>query len=165
MPEARRAEALQLFLDLEFAKLIDKYHLTAPQGEGQAEEKTDLACTCTSETVTDRARMEELLALWRTKERVDVLALPSLDVVCVECWLSPEESHARHLPADSLDCYNDFLKGCSPRRQKGFPRGEGPVPAPAGGGHRPRRLCLRHGGGRLSPGPRRRQLQIWRSWA
>ena len=101
----------QLFLDLEFAKLIDKYHLTAPQGEGQAEEKTDLACTCTSETVTDRARMEELLALWRTKERVDVLALPSLDVVCVECWLSPEESHAAIFRADSLDCYNDFLKG------------------------------------------------------
>ena len=101
----------QLFLDLEFAKLIDKYHLTAPQGEGQAEEKTDLACTCTSETVTDRARMEELLALWRTKERVDVLALSSLDVVCVECWLSPEESHAAIFRADSLDCYNDFLKG------------------------------------------------------
>lgn len=101
----------QLFLDLEFAKLIDKYHLTAPQGEGQAEEKTDLACTCTSETVTDRARMEELLALWRTKERVDVLALPSLDVVCVECWLSPEKSHAAIFRADSLDCYNDFLKG------------------------------------------------------
>ena len=101
----------QLFLDLEFAKLIDKYHLTAPQGEGQAEETADLPCTCTSETVTDRARMEELLALWRTKERVDVLALPSLDVVCVECWLSPEESHAAIFRADSLDCYNDFLKG------------------------------------------------------
>ena len=101
----------QLFLDLEFAKLIDKYHLTAPQGEGQAEETADLNCTCTSETVTDRARMEELLALWRTKERVDVLALPSLDTVCVTCWLSPEESHAAVFRADSLDCYNDFLKG------------------------------------------------------
>ena len=101
----------QLFLDLEFAKLIDKYHLTAPQGEGQAEETADLNCTCSSETVTDRARMDELLALWRTKERVDVLALPSLDVVCVECWLSPEESHAAIFRADSLDCYNDFLKG------------------------------------------------------
>ena len=101
----------QLFLDLEFAKLIDKYHLTAPQGEGQAEEQADLPCTCSSETVTDRARMEELLALWRTKERVDVLALPSLDTVCVTCWLSPEESHAAVFRADSLDCYNDFLKG------------------------------------------------------
>ena len=100
----------QLFLDLEFAKLIDKYHLTAPQGEGQAEEKTDLACTCTSETVTDRARMEELLALWRTKERVDVLALPSLDGVCVT-WEQGEEGHAALLLADRLECYNDILKG------------------------------------------------------
>ena len=109
--EVDNARLYQLFLDLEFSKLIDKYHLTAPQGEGQAEEKTELACTCTSETVTDRARMEELLALWRTKERVEVLALPSLDVVCVECWLSPEESHAAIVRADSLDCYNDFLRG------------------------------------------------------
>ena len=109
--EVDNARLYQLFLDLEFSKLIDKYHLTAPQGEGQVEEKTELACTCTSETVTDRARMEELLALWRTKERVDVLALPSLDVVCVECWLSPEESHAAIVRADSLDCYNDFLRG------------------------------------------------------
>ena len=109
--EVDNARLYQLFLDLEFSKLIDKYHLTAPQGEGQAEEKTEIACTCTSETVTDRARMEELLALWRTKERVEVLALPSLDVVCVECWLSPEESHAAIVRADSLDCYNDFLRG------------------------------------------------------
>ena len=109
--EVDNARLYQLFLDLEFSKLIDKYHLTAPQGEGQAEEKTELACTCTSETVTDRARMEELLALWRTKERVDVLALPSLDVVCVECWLSPEESRAAIVRADSLDCYNEFLRG------------------------------------------------------
>ena len=109
--EVDNARLYQLFLDLEFSKLIDKYHLTAPQGEGQVEEKTELVCTCTSETVTDRARMEELLALWRTKERVEVLALPSLDVVCVECWLSPEESHAAIVRADSLDCYNDFLRG------------------------------------------------------
>ena len=109
--EVDNARLYQLFLDLEFSKLIDKYHLTAPQGEGQAEEKTELACTCTSETVTDRARMEELLALWRTKERVEVLALPSLDVVCVECWLSPEESRAAIVRADSLDCYNEFLRG------------------------------------------------------
>ena len=109
--EVDNARLYQLFLDLEFSKLIDKYHLTAPQGEGQVEEKAELACTCTSETVTDRTRMEELLALWRTRERVDVLALPSLDVVCVECWLSPEESRAAIVRADSLDCYNEFLRG------------------------------------------------------
>ena len=109
--EVDNARLYQLFLDLEFSKLIDKYHLTAPQGEGQAEEKTEVFSVCTSEIVTHRARMEELLALWRTKERVNVLALPSLDVICVEYELSPEENSAVLFMADRLDCYNDFLRG------------------------------------------------------
>ena len=74
----------QLFLDLEFSKLIDKYGLTAPQGEGAVREGQAVQGTCTSEVVESRARMEELLALWRGLEVVDVLSLPSLDVVCVE---------------------------------------------------------------------------------
>ena len=109
--EVDNARLYQLFLELEFSKLIDRYHLTAPQGEGQVEEKAELACTCTSEIVTHRARMEELLSLWRTKERVNVLALPSLDVICVEYELSPEENSAVLFMADRLDCYNDFLRG------------------------------------------------------
>ncbi len=109
--EVDNARLYQLFLELEFSKLIDRYHLTAPQGEGQVEEKTELACTCTSEIVTHRGRMEELLSLWRTKERVNVLALPSLDVICVEYELSPEENSAALFMADRLDCYNDFLQG------------------------------------------------------
>ena len=108
--DADNARLYQLFLDLEFAKLIDKYHLTAPQGEVQAEEEQPLEGTCTSELVTERARMEELLALWRTKDCVNVLALPSLDVVCVECRLSESESHAALFLADKLDGYNDLLK-------------------------------------------------------
>ena len=109
--EVDNGKLYQLFLDLEFSKLIDKYHLTAPQGEVQGSETQDFEGSCSSETVTDRARMEKLLALWRTKDRVDVLALPSLDVVCVECWLSETGSHAALFFADKLDCYNDFLKG------------------------------------------------------
>ena len=109
--EVDNARLYQLFLELEFSKLIDRYHLTAPQGEGQAEEKTEVFSVCTSEIVTHRARMEELLSLWRTKERVNVLALPSLDVICVEYELSPEENSAVLFMADRLDCYNDFLRG------------------------------------------------------
>ena len=109
--EVDNARLYQLFLELEFSKLIDRYHLTAPQGEGQAEEKTEVFSVCTSEIVTHRARMEELLSLWRTKERVNVLALPSLDVICVEYELSPEENSAAIVRADSLDCYNEFLRG------------------------------------------------------
>ena len=100
----------QLFLDLEFAKLIDKYHLTAPQGEGAAAEQPEFSASCESEVVDDPARARELLALWAVLDRVAVLALPSLDGVCVT-WEQGEEGHAALLLSDRLECYNDFLNG------------------------------------------------------
>ena len=106
---ADNARLYQLFLELEFAKLIDKYHLTAPQGETQAEEPV-WEGTCTSEVVETPERAEELLALWKTLECVNVLALPSLDGVCVE-W-SPNENNgcAALLFADRLENYNHILQ-------------------------------------------------------
>ena len=95
----------QLFLELEFSKLIDKYHLSAPQGEVQAEDTPSFESPRTSEVVENRTRMEALLALWRTQESVNVLALPSLDVVCV-AW----DANAALFFADKLEEYNDFLK-------------------------------------------------------
>ena len=100
----------QLFLDLEFAKLIDKYHLTAPQGEGVAAEQPECSASCESEVVDDPARARELLALWAGLDRVAVLALPSLDGVCVT-WEQGEEGHAALLLSDRLGCYNDILNG------------------------------------------------------
>ncbi len=100
----------QLFLDLEFAKLIDKYHLTAPQGEGAAAEQPEFSASCESEVVDDHARARELLALWGGLDRVAVLALPSLDGVCVT-WEQGEEGHAALLLSDRLECYNDILNG------------------------------------------------------
>ena len=97
-----------LFLKLEFNKLIDKLGLKAPQGEVRQEEQ--FTGSCTSEDVTDRVRAEELLALWRTKDSVDVLALPSLDVVVVEHCESESDSHAAILRADQLEGYNEVLK-------------------------------------------------------
>ena len=97
----------ELFLKLEFAKLIDKYGLTAPQGESQAEEPV-FECTCTSEVVESGERAEELLALWRGQDRVNVLALPSLDVICVE-W-GETDGHAALLFAGRLETYNGILK-------------------------------------------------------
>ena len=97
-----------LLLKLEFAKLIDKLGLKAPQGEVQQEEQ--FTGSCTSEDVTGRGRAEELLALWRTKESVDVLALPSLDVVVVEHEENESDSHAAILRADRLEGYNEVLK-------------------------------------------------------
>ena len=100
----------QLFLDLEFAKLIDKYHLTAPQGEGAAAEQPECSASCESEVVDAPARARELLALWAGMDRVAVLALPSLDGVCVT-WEQGEEGHAALLLSDRLECYNDILNG------------------------------------------------------
>ena len=95
----------ELFLKLEFAKLIDKYGLTAPQGEI---EEPVFECTCTSEVVETTERAGELLALWRDQECVNVLALPSLDVICVE-W-GETDGYAALLFAGKLETYNDILK-------------------------------------------------------
>ena len=100
----------QLFLDLEFAKLIDKYRLSAPQGEGQVREERAVQGSCTSEVVETRERLEELLALWKEQDEVDVLSLPSLDVVCVEWWENETDSRAALLFSDRLEGYNDGLK-------------------------------------------------------
>ncbi len=100
----------QLFLNLEFAKLIDKYHLTAPQGEGAPQAEQAVDCVCTSEVVETRERLEELMKLWQAADLVNVLALPNLDVVCVEFRPAPNEGHAALLFADRLAGYNDFLK-------------------------------------------------------
>ncbi len=108
--EVDNGKLYQLFLNLEFSKLIDKYHLTAPQGEGAPQNDKVVACTCTSEVVDSNPRVEELLKLWREADCVNVLALPDLDRVCVECALSPTEHHAALLFSDRLEGYNDFLK-------------------------------------------------------
>ena len=106
--EPNAAVLYELFLKLEFNKLIDKLGLSAPQGEVQQEEQ--FTGTCTSEDVTDLNRAEELLSIWRQKDSVDVLALPSLDVVVVEHWESEQDSHAAILRADQLEGYNSVLK-------------------------------------------------------
>ena len=100
----------QLFLELEFAKLIDKYHLTAPQGEGAPQEGKMVEGTCTSEVVQDAARAEELLALWRQADYVAVLTLPGLDAFCVSYQNSPSEAHGALLFANRLENYNQVLQ-------------------------------------------------------
>ena len=106
--ESHTSALYDLFLKLEFQKLIDKLGLKAPQGETPQEEQ--FTGTCTSEVVEDRARAEELLALWRGQESVNVLALPGLDVVAVEHRVNERECHAAVLRADKLEGYNDLLK-------------------------------------------------------
>ena len=95
----------ELFVKLEFAKLIDKYGLTAPQGAQTEAGEKEAALVCTHEVVTERARMEELLDIWRGECEVNLLALPDLNTVCVQ-W----QGSAAVFFADRLECHNDFLK-------------------------------------------------------
>ena len=108
--EVDNARLYQLFLELEFAKLIDRYHLTAPQGEGAPQAEAGAEVPSTSEIVESAQRLQELLALWRGQPAVAVLPLPSLDGVCVEC--APEEgrSHAALLLSHRLEGYADALR-------------------------------------------------------
>ena len=75
-------ELYDLFLQLEFSKLIDKYGLQPTKNEVRGE---DCDWTETVETVTTPARAEEVLALWRKAEQVTVLALGDLQAIAVEC--------------------------------------------------------------------------------
>ena len=67
----------QLFLDLEFAKLIDKFHLTAPQGEGAVQEEAAAQVNTASEAVETRERLEEL-GLNQIYQEVDLPLCPVL---------------------------------------------------------------------------------------
>ena len=104
-----RLALYELFLKLEFSKLIDKMGLSAGPAGG-VEEQLQGVGSCESEQVTDRARMEELLALWRQRDHVAVLATPTLDAVCVE-WGGEGAGKAALFFADKLEGYNDFLRG------------------------------------------------------
>ena len=99
-----------ILLRLEFSKLIDRLGLRPGPAGGPAQEEQVFECVCESEIVTDRARMEELLSLWRQRDHVSFLALPDLAGVCVE-WGGENEGRAALFFANSLDCYNDFLRG------------------------------------------------------
>lgn len=111
--DARRREPnapalYELFLKLEFAKLIDKLGLKAVQGDAPASPAQ--VGSCESEVVTKRERMEELLSLWRTRDHVSVLALPDLNAICVE-WGEKNPGRAALFISGRLECYNDFLRG------------------------------------------------------
>ena len=107
--EPDAAALYQLLLKLEFAKLIDKLGLKAPQGEVSApEDAAEAACTC--ETPAGPARAAELLALWREQEWVDVLALPGLNAVCVT-WREEERRVRAALLRDGyLENYEEVLR-------------------------------------------------------
>jgi len=95
-----KPELYDLFLTLEFSKLIDKYGLQPAGGEVKDE---DSDYTVTVETVVDAQQAEELLALWRRTESVTVLALPDLSVLAVECEVDERSGVMAQLAFDRYE--------------------------------------------------------------
>lgn len=75
-------KAYPLFLKLEFTKLIEKFSL-GPGGAPAPEARKKAVVTV--EPVTDPARGEELLALWKAADHVSVTARPDCSAVGVFC--------------------------------------------------------------------------------
>ena len=75
-----RPELYDLFLKLEFQKLIDKYHLS-PARETEAPPEF----TATAEVLETAERAEECLALWRGAEHVTVYGTGDMNALAVEC--------------------------------------------------------------------------------
>jgi len=76
-------EAYSLFLKLEFSKLIDRFGLR--QDGPVSVESEGASATVTVEQVTDAAKAEKLLELWRSSDHISLLALPDLIGVAVYC--------------------------------------------------------------------------------
>ena len=100
VPEANlrqpfRPELYELFLRLEFQKLIDKYHL-APERE--PEELPDH--TASVEILETPEQAEEYLTLWRGAEYVTVYGTPDLRALAVECADGADSSRTAELYAN-----------------------------------------------------------------
>ncbi len=90
-----KPELYDLFLHLEFAKLIEKYGLTPAGDAAPAAQQREV--TVTAEEVTDPARAEELLALWRKAEFVTVYATPDLSAIAVDCDTGADSASTANL--------------------------------------------------------------------
>ena len=81
-----RPELYDLFLRLEFQKLIDKYHLRPHQ---ETAEKPEVTATVVPVRTEDQAR--DLLAQWRQAEAVTVYVMPDLSALSVR-WDAGENA-------------------------------------------------------------------------
>ena len=99
-----RPELYDLFLRLEFSRLIEKMGLK-PETAASEEARTQEAVSF--ELVTAREQAEALLERWRGADHVAVLALPDLSGVAV--WLAPDSMSECFFSSFQGD-WNGFLK-------------------------------------------------------
>ncbi len=86
-----RPELYDIFLNLEFNKLIEKMGLSAQEAP-PAEREPDF--TAHAETVTDESQAEKVLETFRRAEHVALLALPDLSAVVADCQTGENTSLA-----------------------------------------------------------------------
>ena len=113
-PEATRRrpakpELRDIFLRLEFAKLIEKMGLDSREAPPPGAEEAVVG-TCESEIVTDWARAEALLGFFRQRDHVACLVLPDLQGVCVEWGDDQAGGRAAVFLPTRLENYNGFLR-------------------------------------------------------
>ncbi len=99
----------ELCLRLEFAKLIERLGLKGNEGEAGAEENAPSG-NMVREVVTETARMEELLAFYRSAPWVGVLAAPGFSAVAVGCWESERDFRTAIFYPDNLEDFSRFLR-------------------------------------------------------
>lgn len=101
----KEEELRDIFLRLEFAKLLERFDLKENQGAPHGDAPVTVVCGC--EVVTESARLDTLLTRWAGAEPVAVLTTPNLDVTAVVCGNDLTVCTASHLAG----AYPDFLKG------------------------------------------------------
>lgn len=94
----------QIFLELEFTKMIEQMGLHAKQGDMPAEEECSFAGECHMEEVTEPERLSELLSEWESADYVAILTLQGFAGVAVSC-----NNHMALLFREELSGYDEML--------------------------------------------------------
>ncbi len=98
MRSAPKAELYDLFLRLEFTKLIEKFGL---QPTHLSHEKIEVVCKI--EVIANELQAENALEHWRTAEHVSLLMLPDLTGAAVVCPAENDELMVAELYFDRYD--------------------------------------------------------------
>ena len=100
-----KPELYDIFLKLEFSRLIEKMGLTAVETSETVETAEAVVGNCEWEIITTAERTARLLAQWRDVEHVACIVLDDLGGVCVTC----DGNAAVFLPTRT-EGYNQFLE-------------------------------------------------------
>ncbi len=115
LQEPKRKELYDLFIKLEFQKLIDRYGLRSVPFEAEEQATEVFVGECTSETVNSLTQWEKIVKLLKQQEAVSVLFTEDLtscavQLDCTMYWLTEENMGADYLPAVRLLLSKDVRK-------------------------------------------------------